>query len=439
MPEFTEKQRTGCAFGAFYTALAIENVLPIAHSGPGCVNQARNALAFKNGGQGPSKYSEALIPCTNFTEKDVVFGAVEKLKTTIAHTIENFDADMLVVLSGCTSEIVADDIESVVDSFRDAPMPIIGVEVAGFKGNNLYGHEQIIKAIINGYVKPTGTINPKQVNVWGIVPYFDPFWDGTYRAVEQLLIKVGLEPNIIYGGGRGLKNVQKIPSAAFNLVLSPWSDVEIVKLLEQKFSTPYFHYPNLPVGPQDTTRFLRALAEYASLDQQRVEEVIREGEETYFYYFERAMHWVFDGNMAPKRFVIIANSNTALSLSKHLVGELGLVPDSIYITDGVPEAYQAGILQQIQSFEPQLNPEVVFTQDGGRPQVEISAKLKEHPLWQPPYVLGTFWDDPWAKQQGSPFLSVSMPLGERIVLNKTYFGYRGGLTFFEDFYSAFCI
>jgi len=437
MSEFLEKQRTGCAFGAFYTALAIDNVLPYAHSGPGCIQQAKLIMGYKNGGQGPSKYAEPIIPCSNFTEKDVVFGGIEKLKTGIKHSLDNFDADMLVVLSGCSSEIVADNVDEAVDEFSDAKIPVIGVETAGFKGNNIYGHEQILKAIIGKYVKPTNTINPKQVNVWGIVPFYDPFWDGTYNAIEDTLKAIGLEPNIIYGEGRGLKNVDKIPSAAFNLVLSPWWDVEIAKLLESKFGTPYFQYPNLPIGPSETTKFLRALTDYAKLDKELVEAYIEKGEKEYFYYFNRALNWVYDANIAPKRFIPIANSNYALAISKHLVNDLGFISDTVYITDGVKEEYQDVIREEFEKVESDIKPEVIFTKDGGLPQVEISEKRRQNPLRQPPYILGTFWDEPWAKELNSPFLSVSMPLGEKIVLNKHYFGYKGALTFFEDFFSAF--
>jgi len=436
MAEFLEKQRSGCAFGAFYTALAIKNVLPLAHAGPGCVHEALIFLGAKNGGQGPYTYSEPIIPSTNFTESDVVFGGVEKLAETIKHSLENFKTEMIMIFSGCTPAIVGDDVEEVTGRFEDADIPVLAVETAGFKGNNIYGHHQVLRALIEKYVKPTNEIDEQQVNVWGIIPFQDPFWDGTYDAVEKLLKSVGLKPNIIYGNRPGLENARKIPSAKFNLVLSPWWDREIAELLEDKFNTPYFVYPNIPIGALETAKFLRALAAYAKLDETLVNKAIQEGEDKYFYYFNRLMNWYYEFSVAPKRFYIIGNSPLSTGIAKYLVNELGLVPVKAYITDNAPEERQQEIAREFQAFDGGLSAEVVFTADGGLPEAQITKEVTENQWRHPAYILGSYWDATWAKAINAPFLPVSTPMGDCIIANKTYFGYDGALALFEDFFSA---
>jgi len=437
MSEFLEKQRSACAFGSFYTALAIKDVLPLAHTGPGCAHEAQMILGFGNGGQVPSTFPEPIIPCTNFTESDVVFGGVEKLAETIKHSLKNFNTEMIMVFSGCTPAIVGDDVDEAVGRFADADIPVLAVEAAGFKGNNIYGHHQVLRTLIEKYVKPTNKIDEKQVNIWGIIPFQDPFWDGTYDAVERLLQSVGLRPNIIYGNRPGLENVRKIPSAKFNLVLSPWWDREIVELLKEKFNTPYFVYPNIPVGVIETTKFLRAIAAYAKLEEPLVNKAIQEGEDRYFYHFDRMVNWYYEFNLAPKKFYIIGNSPLVTGIAKCLVNELGLVPEKVYITDGVPEERCAEVSLEFKAFEGDLSAEVVFTTDGGLPEVQITQEVKENLLRQPPYILGSYWDAPWARAINAPFLPVSMPIGVRLIANKTYFGYDGALTLFEDFFSVF--
>ena len=437
MAEFLEKQRSGCAFGAFYTALAIKNVLPLAHTGPGCVHEAKMFLGYKNGGQGSYTYSEPIIPCTNFTETDVVFGGVEKLAETIKHSLQNFKAEMIMVFAGCTPEIVADDIEDAAGRFADAAIPVLTVATAGFKGNNIYGHHQTLRSLIEKYVKSANYVDDAQVNVWGIIPFQDSFWDGTYDAVEKLLKSVGLKPNIIYGNRPGLENVRKIPAAKFNLALSPWWDREILELLKEKFNTPYLTYPNIPVGAIETTKFLRSLSDYAGLDATLVNKAIADGEDKYYYYFNRLMNWYYDANLAPKRFYMIGNSPLGTGISKYLVGELGLIPEKIYITDRVPAERQEEVASALKNFEGGVSPEVIFTADGGLPEEQISREVKENQLRQVPYILGSYLDAPWARAINAPFLPVSTPMGERIIANKTYFGYDGGLTIFEDFFSVF--
>jgi len=439
MAEFLEKQRSGCAFGAFYTALAIKNVLPLAHAGPGCVNEALNFLGAKNGGQGPYTYSEQIIPCTNFTESDVVFGAEEKLVETIQLALKNFKTEMIMIFSGCTPAIVGDDVEEAAGRFANADIPVLAVETAGFKGNNIYGHHQVLRTLIEKYVKPTNKINEKQVNVWGIIPFQDPFWDGTYDAIEKLLKSIGLEPNIIYGNRPGLENVRKIPSAKFNLVLSPWWDRETVDLLLEKFNTPYFIYPNIPIGPDETARFLRSLSDYAGLDETLVNSAIKDGEDRYCYYFNRLVNWYYNSFHPPKRFYIIGNSPLITGIAKYLVNELGLFPEKAYVTDCVPVERQEEVAHELKNFEGGIAAQVIFTADGGLPEEQISREVKADKLRSAPYILGSYWDAPWAKEIHAPHLSVSTPMGDRIVINKTYFGYDGALTLFEDFFNVFDI
>ncbi|MDR0804260.1 MAG: nitrogenase molybdenum-iron protein, alpha and beta chain [Oscillospiraceae bacterium] len=437
MQEFIEKSRSGCAFGAYYTALAIKNVLPIAHTGPGCIQQSKMFLGYKNGGQGPFTYPEPIIPCTNFTESDVVFGAVEKLKTTVRHALNNFKAELILIYAGCTPAIVGDDLDEAVGEFADAHIPVLAVETAGFKGSNIYGHHEVLKTLINKYVKPTNTINEKQVNVWGIIPFQDTFWDGTYDAIEKLLKSIGLEPNIIYGNRPGLENVRKIPSAKFNLTVSPWWDKEVVDLLETKFGTPSLVFPHIPVGVSDTTKFVRAVADFANLDKKLVESVINENEDRYWYYFNRATNWLFDSTICPKFFYTIGNSPLVTGITRYLVEELGLLPNRVYLTDDVPEKYQDALRAPLTDLEGGITAPVTFTSDGGLPQVKITKYTKEDITGYPAYVLGSYWDAPWAKDIGSPYLPISNPMGDKVVVTRSYFGYDGALTFFEDFHSVF--
>ena len=74
MGQFTEKQGVGCALAGFYTALAIEKVLPIIHGGPGCVANAQQIMGNQNGSQQGVGFSEGMLPSTNLTDTDIVFG-----------------------------------------------------------------------------------------------------------------------------------------------------------------------------------------------------------------------------------------------------------------------------------------------------------------------------------------------------------------------------
>ncbi|EDK34797.1 Nifk6 [Clostridium kluyveri DSM 555] len=117
------------------TVHGITRAIPILHSGPGCVEKLERDF-------GSSGYFLShIFPCTNISEKEVIFGGEGKIKETIENALKVIDADLYVVLTSCSSEIVGDDAEEVVRSFKNAKKPVIYASTPGFKGNNYLGHE----------------------------------------------------------------------------------------------------------------------------------------------------------------------------------------------------------------------------------------------------------------------------------------------------------
>ena len=433
MGQFTEKQGVGCALAGFYTALAIEKVLPIIHGGPGCVANAQQIMGNQNGSQQGVGFSEGMLPSTNLTDADIVFGGGKKLDELIDNTVQYFDADLYIAIGGCVAAIIGDDMEEITGKYRKTGKPVLFTEAPGFKGNNIWGHTQILKSIIEQYLPDKREkVNKGQVNVWGIVPYYDPFWAGTCDAVEELLKDIGLKPNIIYGKGRGIKNIDKIPEAEFNLVLSPWWDVEIAELLTERYGTPFLHYPSLPIGPTETKRFLKVLEEYANLDPEVVSDYIRKKEDRYYFYIEKGIAHLYDARKLPKRFYTMANSTYALGIAKYFINDLGLVPEKQFITDGVPQKYQKQIAEEYKSFDGGIESDVTFTLDVGSAMIEIGND--EGKYHNATVIVGSSWNDVPAKKLGAYNLHVSAPIGDRVILDRSYFGFDGGLHLFEDLY-----
>lgn len=431
MAESIEQSRVACALGGVYTALAIDRVLPVTHCGPGCLSQANGILARINGGQSPVPFEESTVPCTDFCNTDVVFGGAEHLRKTIEKSIEYYDADLILAVDGCTAEIVGDDISEVAESFEGSRIPVIWTKLPGFGGNNLWGHTQVLKSIIEQYLEPSDHVNPEQVNVFGVVPFYDTFWQGTLERLEELLTAVGLEPNIIYGRGHGTLNVKRIPQAAFNLVLSPWIDLETAELLEKKFGTPFLQFDNMPIGPTETTKLIRTLVQYAHLDEIGAENYIRENEDRYYYYINRQEPFIYSCEYVPKDFYFIGSASAAVSVTRFMVNDMGSVPVKIYITDNVPASRQEAIRKSLYDVELEdKDYEVIFTEDGGLAAADLRKEHEERSV-----IFGSNWDMFTARDIGAAFLPVCAPIGKTLVGRKNYFGYDGGVDFFADYYS----
>lgn len=128
MSHLIEQERYTCAIGALQSVVAIPRAVPILHSGPGCGTMVQGFFERSTGYAGGST-----SPCTNFGETEVVFGGIDRLRTLITNTSKILDTDLQVVLTGCTADIVGDDVASVVSEFEAEGSPLVHVETAGFK------------------------------------------------------------------------------------------------------------------------------------------------------------------------------------------------------------------------------------------------------------------------------------------------------------------
>ncbi|MCR5742912.1 MAG: hydrogenase [Lachnospiraceae bacterium] len=426
MAKLLDKQRYKCALGAMQTVQAIERALPILHSGPGCAQKLSESV-------GSSGYfSPNIFPCTSINEKDVVFGGVKKLNSTIENALKVIDADLYVVLTGCIPEIVGDDSGEVVSRYEDADKPVIYAPTAGFKGNNYKGHEQIINAIVDQYLEKSDTKQKGLVNIWADVPYQDLFWLGNLRELEKLVSELGLTPNTIFGYRRGIENIKKIPKAEFNLLVSPWVGLSCVKKMERKFGTPYLHYPTLPIGATETSKFLREVGRFAGVDDAKVEALIKEHEDYYYYLIERYADLFLENRVINKQFSVVADAQYALGITKFLANDLGLIPAKQFIVDDTPANYRDKIEEEFKKLNYGVEASVSFETDGYR----IHEEIRNHDYHGYPLVLGGYYEKEVTEQLKGNFLNVAYPVQDKVVLDDSYVGYTGGIRLIEDIYTV---
>jgi nitrogenase molybdenum-iron protein beta chain len=427
-----------CALGGIYTALSVNGVLPVLHCGPGCIVSISSMLSVANGGQNAARFMEHSLPCTNFCDSDVVFGGADRLHTLIERSLEYYDAELFLAVSGCAAGIIGDDMDEVVSRFAGAGKPVIHAELPGFKGDNLYGHDKVLNALIDRCAAYDAgrRADPLLVNVFGVVPHYDPMWAATLDKLAATLTRIGLKPNILYGRNGGLDKFAAIPSAGFNLVVAPWTDLGVAETLKDRFGTPYLHYPNVPVGPTEEAAFIRTLTEYAGLDVTNSEAYIAELADRYNYYIDRSLVWLFDMHnlrSLPREFFMNASAAQSLALSKFLVGDLGMSPRGVCIPEGVPDEHRSPIGEMFHEIEKgSLSFDVEFTDDGGALEQHLAGVDQ---TVRKSVILGSVWDDLLAKRYAMPFVSVSAPYGDALIGDKTYFGSEGAIGLIADLYN----
>ena len=438
MAKILDQPRYKCALAAMQTVHAITGAIPVLHSGPGCAAK----LNDNNGTSG--RFSPNIFPCSSVSEKEVVFGGTGKLRSTIENALKVIDADLFVVLSGCTSEIIGDDIEEVAGNFENAEKPVLWAKTPGFKGNNYLGHDWILKSIFEQYLEreevvtaysdADGEVKKEKglVNLFVAPPQQDPYWLGNLREIENLLTAIGLKPNTIFGFGRGIENLKKIPQAEYTILVSPWVGLESAKYLERRFGIKLLQYPVLPIGATETTKFLRTVQEFTGIDKALVEKVITEKEAEFYYYIERFADTLLETRILGKRFTVASDSEYAIAVTKFLVNDMGLFPEKIFITDDAPKSFQQKITDELNNLNYGITTQVQFTTDGH----DIHEQIKAADFAGTPLILGSNWEKKLAVELGAHFVNVSYPMLEKLVINDHIAGYSGGLHLLEQIYTA---
>lgn len=425
MSDFLESPRTACALaGALSTISCLPGVIPIIHTTLGCGGNLANSVAFGSGYFGGGYCSGAQAPSSGVTETEIVFGGTDRLHEQIRNTLELIDGKLYIVATGCMTEMIGDDAESVANEFLDEGHPVIAVSTPSFKGDSYHGYEIVLDSIFNRYLPKSEDRNPRLVNIFGLVPGYDPFFRGDLEEIERLLTSLGLEVNTFFTPSQTFENITSAPSASLNIVLSRVWGITLAEKFEQRHGTPYI-ISDLPIGPEATDGFLRRIADWFGLD---AEPVIDRENRIFYGYFERAADAFCDQDL--KFYAItVTNSNYAIPLARFATRELGWVVVDSFVTDKLTDEQKAALsgdypMQFLTGVQ-----EIARAINKNHPNSRGQRYFDDI---RPLYIIGSSLEKRTANARGAMHLSVSFPVYDRLITDRGYAGYRGGLHLFED-------
>lgn len=425
MSEMLENPRGGCVLAGINSVLgALHKVCPVFHSGPGCCMQASAADQGQSGNKNACFVSGVSIPSSNMLEREVVFGGIKKLKTTVQGAIDIIDADAYFILTGCTAGIIGDDIESTAFEFREQGYPVYAVETPGFAGDSNLGYEIIWNTFIEQVIEENEKKDKKLINLFGIVPYHDPFWSGNLEELSRILKKLGLKINTFFTGHQGIETVRNSSAASLNIIVNPWLFQGPADKFKEKFDVPYIRYPGLPIGATDTEIFIRQVAEALHLDDALVDQVIQEEEDYVYSYLAQAI-----GTLSWKRFAVVGDASSAVGITRYMANDYSFTPLLTIICEPIfRQEDKERIIKQLTELEYAKPPKIIFTAD----QYEINKALEEEP--EITLIIGSSNEKEEALKKEIQCIAAAFPIKDRLIFNRAYAGYRGSLTLIEDLY-----
>jgi len=438
---FVERPRCGCALtGAMTTVTAIPRGIPILHSSPGCA--ANTAWSQLGGGalQVGGYCGTLSVGGTNVQEREVVFGGNERLHDVIQESFKILDGDIYVVISGCVPAMIGDDIHAVSSEFIEQGKPLVVANTAGFKGCSHLGYDLALEAIVKGFVKKAEKTKKGKVNLLGVVPSSDVFWRGNLRGVKELLEKIGLEVNAFFTSDDSVKGIQSSGDAELTVVASGAYGILTAKAYESVHGIPWISLP-LPIGPTQSSEFIRAVAAKLKLPKAKVEKTIQAEENAYFEQTSTLADPYSDMDLQ-RYAVVIGDANYASSIPRFLAEDLGWLPELAICTEELEPEAKARVESAIADITPGNRPYLVFDSEVTRAPEHLEKRWPKDPAnryanpMSPAFVIGSSLDRAFAASIGAAHLSVSFPVTNRAVIDRGYAGYAGGLHLTEDLLSA---
>ncbi len=438
MSDFIERSKFSCTLGgALSTIAAIPKAVPIVHASGGCAAALSGTYNLSAGYRGVGYCGGNMIPTSNISQSNIVFGGEDKLVGQIESTIKYLKGDIYIVVTGCQTEMIGDDSVGIASRYRDKN--VIGANTPGFKGNTLSGYDEILNVLIKEVVEKAEVKEERTVNLLGIVPGHDVFYRGNIAHLTQLLAMIGVKANTFFGDGESVEKIKGYGSAALTVVLSAAAGQQAAKTFEMIHNIPFIT-TELPIGPKASEKFLHLIGKRLGLKKDMIDKVVKKETKYFYSYFERIVDVASDLDFQ-RYAAVITDSYYAYPITDFISEELGWIPHFVSINDISDKQKQEEYSRKFERLTCETKPQVIFEDKVGLTAKKLRASWpynhnqKYYDALGPLFVVGSIVERSLAAQYGAGFLAVAFPVSNRAVLNKGYAGFRGALTLTEDLLS----
>ncbi len=240
-------------FGAIKALNSIKKCVILVHGPKGCVYHINYIMGMR--GDHPSE-----IYSTCLGEKDVIFGADQKLRTAIGDLDRELHPDLIAVLSCCASDIIGEDVQSAIRG-TTTTAAVIGIDAGGFEGDFRTGYSETLTRLVEEFVEKRNETDPRSVNLVGLLRG-GPDLQEIVRDLGLITIKV----NTVLTADATLEEIRMLGKAALNIVLCEPAGKDAAELLYRKCGTPWIT-EELPIGVDATRQFLMRVNKALGLEQ----------------------------------------------------------------------------------------------------------------------------------------------------------------------------
>lgn len=407
----------GCALEGVASVVAgIKDVSIIIHSPQGCA--ATVGAAYD---KHEIDFTKRKIGCTRLFETDVILGASDKLKQLIKEADTTFNTRVMFVVGTCAADIIGENLEGICKEIQhEIKAKLIPVFAGGFRGNSYLGEDLGLDALFP-FIKDKKSTVEKSVNLIAPQSNLNPTWWEDLKWVKDILSTLGIKVQTVIPHETTLEDLENAAMASANILLSRDVGYEFAKKMEKLYGVPLIlsDIP-LPIGLNNTARWLRALGIYFGVED-KVEEIIKAGEEKVIDLLRKRALMIIP-RYRNCRIAISADATIGTGLLRMLFEELEMIPEVLMIKSNTPEAKKI-VSEELNSMK--ISPKVIFGVDG----YKIKKVLKDFNIDS---VIGSSWEKYMAEEVGIKLaFDVFTPTNRDVYVDRAYFGYDGMLNIME--------
>ncbi|MFN9622859.1 MAG: ferredoxin:protochlorophyllide reductase (ATP-dependent) subunit B [Cyanobacteriota bacterium] len=347
------------------------------------------------------------VTYTTFQARDLGGDTAELVKRTVAHAVERFQPEALLVGESCTAELIQDQPGALAAGMELGGIPMVSLELPAYSKKENWGAAETFYQLVRGLLKeqlpPPGSpkISPTRWKEEGRRPRVNllgPTLLGfrcrdDVREISRLLAEHGIDVSVVAPLGARPADLLRLPSADANVCLYPEVAGPVCGWLERTFGLAAVK--TVPIGIAATTAFLKELTTVLGLEEGPPERAARAESDrrSRLPWYSRSVDSTY---LTGKRVFIFGDATHAIAAARIASQELGFTVVGL-------GTYSRELAREVRAAAKELGLEALISDD----YLVVEKAMAEA---VPELVLGTQMERHSAKRLGIPCAVISTPL-----------------------------
>ncbi|MDR1721712.1 MAG: nitrogenase [Methanobrevibacter sp.] len=406
--------------GAIQALMGVKNVMPLIHGSQGCATYMRFQLI--------RHFREPIeVASTSLSEKTVIYGGEPNLLKALKNISERQNPDMIAVMSSCLTETIGDDMEGIIEKFKDANIGIrlpemVPIPTPSYAGSHIEGYDKAILALVEHFGKKIVPNDKINIILGNISP-------GNVSEIKNLMKDLGVKPILLtdtsenldapltedtlelHRFGTTIEEIEDVPNSTGTIAISKHVDSG-GKYLKENFNVPLLSGP-MPIGIHNTDIFVNNVCDLMGIEVP--EKVVRDR--------GRLSDVLVDAHSYNyrKKVAIFGDLDMVISMAR-FVHEMGMIPTVLCV--GVKSnrfKEDANELAKDLGFKP-----VILENND---LYDLEKTLEDNPV---DVLIGNAYGASIASRFKIPLIRVGFPIFDRIGSQRiSFLGYNGGIKFVD--------